>query len=560
MPGGLLNLVSYGSGNLILNGNPKKTFFTTAYATYTNFGLQKFRIDFNGLRTLRMNEDSRFTFVIPRYADLLMDTYIVVNLPTIWSPILPPQDCSGVWQPYEFKWIERLGLLMVKSIEFSVGGQIIQKFSGQYLNNQIERDFNGTKRFLISRMTADTPEFNNPAFAFQRNGRYPNAYYTPNVVGPQPSIRGRQLYIPVNIWWTLSSKMAFPLVSLQYNQLQIDVVMRPVRDLFVIRDIEGGTNNYVRPNFADPLQQFYRFLQPPPNVELEYTDTRTNWNADVHLLSTYCFLSSEETRVFAAKDQRYLIKEVYEYDFQNTTGNGTVEIDSLGLVSSWMWYFQRSDAYLRNEWSNYTNWPYKGVQPYPVQAAPMTFAEPDLGVTLTCSGNLLTYGPGLDPFTYSSGLGEISNNLFITGLYNPGNQELILNNWAILLDGKFRENTLAADIYSLVEKYVRTGGAAEDGLYCYNFCLNSSPFDLQPSGAMNMSKFNTIAFQYSTYYPPLDPSAQFLVICDPSSGLPVAVNKPNWIIYDYTYNLHIMEERYNILIFTAGNCGLMYAR
>jgi len=83
---------------------------------------------------------------------------------------------------------------------------------------------------------------------------------------------------------------------------------------------------------------------------------------------------------------------------------------------------------------------------------------------------------------------------------------------------------------------------------------------LQPSGAMNMSKFNTIAFQYSTYYPPLDPSAQFLVVCDPSSGVPVAVNKPNWIIYDYTYNLHLMEERYNILIFTAGNCGLMYAR
>ena len=48
MPGGLLNLVSEGQGNIILNGNPQKTFFTSTYKTYSNFGLQKFRIDFDG--------------------------------------------------------------------------------------------------------------------------------------------------------------------------------------------------------------------------------------------------------------------------------------------------------------------------------------------------------------------------------------------------------------------------------------------------------------------------------------------------------------------------------
>ena len=93
--------------NVILNGNPSKTFFTSTYAKYTNFGMQKFRIDFNGQRKLYLNEESKFTFKIPRYADLLMDSYVVVNLPTIWSPIYPPQDCSGEWRPYEFKWIKR---------------------------------------------------------------------------------------------------------------------------------------------------------------------------------------------------------------------------------------------------------------------------------------------------------------------------------------------------------------------------------------------------------------------------------------------------------------------
>ena len=81
MPGGLLNLVAYGNQNVILNGNPSKTFFKTTYAKYTNFGLQKFRIDFSGQRTLRLTESSVFDFTVPRYGDLLMDTYLVVNLP-----------------------------------------------------------------------------------------------------------------------------------------------------------------------------------------------------------------------------------------------------------------------------------------------------------------------------------------------------------------------------------------------------------------------------------------------------------------------------------------------
>ena len=62
MAGGLLNLISNGNHNIILTGNPSKTFFKVNYSKYTNFGLQKFRIDYDGLRELRLNEPSTFTF------------------------------------------------------------------------------------------------------------------------------------------------------------------------------------------------------------------------------------------------------------------------------------------------------------------------------------------------------------------------------------------------------------------------------------------------------------------------------------------------------------------
>ncbi len=74
-----------------------------------------------------------------------------------------------------------------------------------------------------------------------------------------------------------------------------------------------------------------------------------------------------------------------------------------------------------------------------------------------------------------------------------------------------------------------------------------------------MSRFNVIEFEIVTIIPPLDPLAQSLNICDPNTGGVIGVNKPTWRIFDYNYNLYIFEERYNMLTFMAGNCGLTYA-
>ena len=65
-----------------------------------------------------------------------------------------------------------------------------------------------------------------------------------------------------------------------------------------------------------------------------------------------------------------------------------------------------------------------------------------------------------------------------------------------------------------MEKYLRTTGNAKDGLYCYNFCLNSSQREYQPSGAMNMNKFKSVQFEYNTIEPPVDPNSAITTICD----------------------------------------------
>ena len=48
-------------------------------------------------------------------------------------------------------------------------------------------------------------------------------------------------------------------------------------------------------------------------------------------------------------------------------------------------------------------------------------------------------------------------------------------------------------------------------------------------------------------------------ICDPSTGQIIGVNKPYWNIYQYNFNIYLFEEKYNILKFSGGNAGLLWA-
>jgi hypothetical protein len=477
-----------------------------------------------------------------------MDTYLVITLPDIWSPIYHPTDENlNQWTPYEFRWIQDLGTQMIKEITITCGSQTIQKYSGQYLAAMVERDFSSEKKDLFNKMTGNVPELNDPGNSYTRLNTYPSAFYTIKSAGAEPSIRGRDLYIPINTWFTFDSRCAFPLISLQYNELYISVTLRPIQELFQVRDIFDNQNNfpYIQPDFNKAHFQMFRFLQTPPGVNLEvskYQNTVSTWNADVHLLSTYCFLSKEEAQLFANEDQIYLIKEIFEYNFQNIAGTSKLSLTSNGMISSWMWFLQRNDVNMRNEWSNYTNWPYRSI---PSDVIPGDLASDD------------PFYDYLGPYAHPN---RKITGIYTTGIFNSDNRRDILETMGILLNGDYRENILSRGVYDYVEKYTRTAGAAKEGLYCYNFCLNTSHLEYQPSGAINLSKFKNIELEVNTFVPQIDPvNSMYQVICD-GTGNAIAISKQNWRLFEYNYNMTLFEERYNILSFIGGNCGMLYAK
>jgi hypothetical protein len=527
MAGGLLNLVTGGTQNAIMYGNPQKTYWTSTYKQITNFGLQNFRLDYEGLRQLQVASNTVYTFKVKRYAELLTNTFLTIQLPDIYSPYYINSQYEV--HPYEFRWIKNIGAMMIQSIKFTIGGSLIQQLSGHDIVALANRDLNDMQKTKWDDMIGNTPDMYDPAST--RGGKYPTAVFSTG--GAEPSIRGKQLRIPLPIWWGLNSQQAFPLVCLQYNELQIEVIMRPIRELFQIRDITNTTGDYntlISPNMTILEHQFYRFIQTPPEDGI-YTATSTSWNENTHLSATYCFLSEEEAVVFATGQQNYLVREIYDTWFYGVSVTDKVWLqNSTGLVLNWMLMFQRSDVNARNEWSNFTNWPYDYL---PFTVSPLSIKDAN------------------------------SNVIYQSGPYAVENQKDILLTLGITFDGTYREETRPASIYKYEQQYLTIPGRGFSnlsGMYCYNFCLHTSPFGLQPSGAANLTKYSKIEFEFSTITPTLNPNQTFLTICDPFSGEQAGINKSLVKLYNYAYDLLVIEERYNVLSFVGGNAALMNAR
>ena len=100
-------------------------------------------------------------------------------------------------------------------------------------------------------------------------------------------------------------------------------------------------------------------------------------------------------------------------------------------------------------------------------------------------------------------------------------------------------------------------GSSNDGLYSYNFTLNTSD-NIQPSGAINLSKFKSVEIELSTIIPPFDINSTSSTICDATGNVIGVTNKET--LYTHTFDLYFIEERYNILRFIGGSAGLVYAR
>jgi hypothetical protein len=581
MPGGLLQLVAVGAQNELVNGSPSMTHFRAVYRRHTNFAMESIRMSFSasnlefsqtGTRTLSCRVD--------RYAQLLHDTYLVLTLPDIWSPLkylgsstptLPPgygsDDTTTAPNSigYEFQWVDNIGYNLIDHVDLTMNGQVIQSLRGEWLKLYSYLTHDQNKRQIVDQMVGNVPELTDPANAYDRRNQYPHAITPiaipaelPKTTIPEPSIRSRQLVIPLHFWFAENPGLALPLAALQNSEVYINVTLRKVTDLYTVVDVNPTSVTYGQ-RVAPENYPLQLFLSPPLTTGLPSNPLITTFFPDPYLEGNFIYLTETEWNQIAKADTTVLLKVVRYVGKEGQFGGNTdLEIPMYNLVTRIVFAAQRSDRIKANDWDNYTNW----TNPKRAPWTPTSTAVPAM---------------------YSSGQQQTSSTF-------PRDPMI---DGVLLFDSKERFQTKPLPYFSQLQMYRHTTGNAPSlaGIYMYSFALDHDQY--QPSGAVNGSLFNKIILRLtlqqplpqastttgaattnivcvlkSTIFsqnPTVIPAANLTLrnpdgslVYNPSDIVTVVQGNDN-VIFVYTYSVGVYVEATNFLRIVSGLGNLVFA-
>jgi hypothetical protein len=556
MPGGLLALVCYGNENVLVNGNPQMTNFYKIFQKYTHFAQEPIQIPLDGPDLMKMDSPITLRAKIPRNADLLSDLCLRLTIPDIYSKayLNNSQDLQRI---YQFAWIKQLGPRMIQSITCTIGGQVIQEFTGEWIATRAFLDLDSDSYYKWSSMSGNTADYFDPA-----NGLYAdpnlagtvNAY--PNVVAWRgapgqnnvPSIPGRVLRIPLGLWFSDYIGNSLPLVALQYHEVEIAITLVPIRNLYTILDPSGVR---LRPGIRSlayvPTDQYNTTYNPAlygtlptslNNLYGQYTDLSGSmryfltdisgaipafdgWPLNATLEGLYTYVQLEEQRMFTSKTLRYNIRQAQNFVISGVNTRNTYRLDVHNISTRIVFYARRSDAVpYRNQPTNLTNWlnPIGVYRPYvvPLSGQPNTGFVNGSSVSIGRSGINL---PGLNR--------DIIRAAFLTA------------NGTALFDSQdaryFSEFVSYKNLKGDALPFYDFGLMTQAELYpllTYSFALDGSEVE-QPTGTLNISRIDRLELDVDV------------------APIPVGAN--------YTYELQIYVEILNFLEVSSGLGGIKFA-
>jgi len=487
MPGGLMQLTAFGAQNVLINGNPSMSYFTKLYKRTTNFAMEHFRLDPRSMTDTGLPQAGTrtFRFKVANYADLLHDCYLCLTLPDIWSPLAVPNVTTGVSTPaypYEFQWNKNIGFNMIQEMAINFNGTTMVTMTGEWMKilSYLQEDV--SKREVIDQMVGNVPEMYDPANANGRTNQYPHAIANKDTnQTPAPSIRGRQLQIPLPLWFCKEIGQALPLISMRLTEVEFVITLTNMYNLFTIKDVENSSSTRILGVPGGRFTGIQNFLSYPDVTGFPTNSSLTNWNMDPYIEANYIFLTDTERAYVAANERTFLINQVRYVRNEKQYGLNNVLVPMYNLCTRVVALFQRVDRALINDWDNYTNWTNSNYAPI-------------------ISGTQEGY------------LGNVYNAAQIMtsgyGFANNMNQQDILVEGNLIFDGKDRFVTKNVNFFREIQNYRFSKGNTEQmpGIYLYSFALDPNTIT-QPTGTVNASMFNKTYFQYTLQVPPVQATA-----------------------------------------------------
>jgi hypothetical protein len=304
--------------------------------------------------------------------------------------------------------------------------------------------------------------------------------YMPPVIIPGANTDGVHLLIPLQFYFCRNPGLYLPLLALQYHPIRINITLRPLQQLFWIPPPQNQTESW----------------QPACTTQVDCTKQIVN----MMLWGEYVYLDVEERRMFVNASHEYLIEQVqytppYSITAQQTTA--TIPVDFNHPIKEFFFVVQRDAMDNRNEWFNYSSLAINEPIPAYIQNGYLNWSSPDGRLDLISSAKLQ-------------------------------------------LDGYDRFAERKAQYFRLEQPYEHhTTTPVRSYIYNYSFALR--PEDVQPTGAMNASRIDSIVWQIN-----MNP-----LLSSPNIT-PTWLQRGNChiVVYAHNYNVFRVINGFGGLLFT----------
>lgn len=546
MPGGGQKaLVAVGAQNTVFNGNPDETKFYKVFKRHTHFAQENITIPVDGPNELLMDTQIRLRAKLPRNADLMTDLVFTFELPAMYSKLYPGENQTT--RAPVFRWIHQIGAHIIASVGIYVGGTRVQEFPGEWIAVRATVDYPTDKYQKWRAMVGDVPELNEPEWGIHgrspnypfQAGEYPNAVQDPEAEtqAQAPSVPARTIRVPLPFWFTDSWGKALPLVALQLHEVEIQITLRSLREIFRIAEVQYNQElcrpgRRLIPDGDKPDVFDYTSPTPPPNYNLTlqnkyisidddplysirnyFTDASTTtpttegFVMNPRLEGNYIYLTEKEQLMFAERALSYLVHQVQVFHFPTVTTRTRFDLETHGLASRILFFGRRNDAIeSRNDYLNLTNWK----------------------------------SPNQAPFWPLGPLTPVPNSGAAIPFYA---ERSILSSARLLLDGNEYYEEKPASFFEVQTPYFNAegsglaAGSSRPGDVMgpiYQFPLSLEPSDHnQPTGSLNVSRLRDVQLEVAPT--PLDPNGYY--------------------VYDFTVYLETM----NLVRIQNGLAGLAWA-
>ena len=180
MGGGLLQLVTYGIQDLYLTGNPQITFYKVVYRRHTNFAMESVRQIMYGSNL----PGGVINCSIPRSGDLLHKIYLYLE-------VTEPDNANINYNNV---------LTMIDTVELLLSGNVIVRLTGEWISMWMWM-YHDKDKFNILTQLALTPS----------------------------GTKGN-LFIPIPFWFCRDIGLAFPIIAMQYQKLEVRITYESSRN------------------------------------------------------------------------------------------------------------------------------------------------------------------------------------------------------------------------------------------------------------------------------------------------------------------------------------------